>query len=156
MITVLNSLISKGTYTIGLNDFGNGILNFVLTKMFACIIWCSTGSTIRNWYKVKTWLDQIFWQIYQKLMLSGFLTQESWVVSLITFIRSLATVQSDCSSQFSNFKHTIAWYHFKKRSPFFALFKKKSLLVSFEHVSGMTLSLPSRLAMTKGQPRPNC
>ena len=125
MITVLNSLISKGTYTIGLNDFGNGILNFVLTKMFACIIWCSTGSTIRNWYKVKTWLDQIFWQIYQKLMLSGFLTQESWVVSLITFIRSLATVQSDCSSQFSNFKHTIAWYHFKKRSPFFALFKKK-------------------------------
>ena len=125
MITVLNSLISKGTYTIGLNDFGNGILNFVLTKIFACIIWCSTGSTIRNWYKVKTWLDQIFWQIYQKLMLSGFLTQESWVVSLITFIRSLATVQSDCSSQFSNFKHTIAWYHFKKRSPFFALFKKK-------------------------------
>ena len=33
-----------------------------------------TGSTIRNWDKVKTWLDQMFWQIYQKLMLSGFLS----------------------------------------------------------------------------------
>ena len=33
-----------------------------------------TGSTIRNWYKVKTWLDQMLWQIYQKLMLSGFLS----------------------------------------------------------------------------------
>ena len=33
-----------------------------------------TGSTIRNWHKVKTWLDQKFWQIYQKLMLSGFLS----------------------------------------------------------------------------------
>ena len=33
-----------------------------------------TGSAIRNWYKVKIWLDQMFWQIYQKLMLSGFLS----------------------------------------------------------------------------------
>ena len=33
-----------------------------------------TGSAIRNWYNVKTWLDQMFWQIYQKLMLSGFLS----------------------------------------------------------------------------------
>ena len=32
-----------------------------------------TGSTIKNWDKVKTWLDLI-WQIYQKLMLSGFLS----------------------------------------------------------------------------------
>ena len=28
---------------------------------------------IRNWHKVKTWLDQMFWQIYQKLILTGFL-----------------------------------------------------------------------------------
>ena len=34
----------------------------------------STGSTIRNWDKVNTWLDQMFWQIYQKLMLSSFLS----------------------------------------------------------------------------------
>ena len=34
----------------------------------------STGSTIRNWDKVKTCLDQMFWQIYQKLMISGFLS----------------------------------------------------------------------------------
>ena len=34
----------------------------------------TTGSTIRNWQKVKTWLDQMFWQIYQKLILSGFLS----------------------------------------------------------------------------------
>ena len=33
-----------------------------------------TGSATRNWYKVKTWLDQMFWQIYQKLMLTGFLS----------------------------------------------------------------------------------
>ena len=33
-----------------------------------------TGSAIRNWHKVKTWLDQMFWQIYQQLMLSGFLS----------------------------------------------------------------------------------
>ena len=32
-----------------------------------------TGSTIRFWHKVKDWLDQMFWQIYPKLMLSGFL-----------------------------------------------------------------------------------
>ena len=34
----------------------------------------STGCIIRFWHKVKTWLDQMFWQIYQKLMLSGFLS----------------------------------------------------------------------------------
>ena len=33
-----------------------------------------TGSTIRFWHKVKAWLDQMFWQMYQKLMLSGFLS----------------------------------------------------------------------------------
>jgi hypothetical protein len=33
-----------------------------------------TGSTIKNCDKVYTWLDQIFWQIYQKLILSGFLS----------------------------------------------------------------------------------
>ena len=33
-----------------------------------------TRSTIRNWHKVKTWLDQMFWQIYQKLMLSCFVS----------------------------------------------------------------------------------
>ena len=37
------------------------------------IILVRTGSTIRFWHKVKDWLDQMFWQIYQKLMLSGFL-----------------------------------------------------------------------------------
>ena len=29
-----------------------------------------TGCIIRFWHKVKTWLDQMLWQIYQKLMLS--------------------------------------------------------------------------------------
>ena len=33
-----------------------------------------TGSTIRFWHKVKTWLDQMFWQMYQKLRFSGFLS----------------------------------------------------------------------------------
>ena len=36
-----------------------------------------TGSTIRNQHKVKTWLDQIFRQIYQKLMLNGFMSSEN-------------------------------------------------------------------------------
>ena len=34
----------------------------------------ATESTIRNCDKVKTWLDQMFRQIYQKLRLSGFLS----------------------------------------------------------------------------------
>ena len=110
MITVLNSLISKGTYTIGLNDFGNGILNFVLTKMFACIIWCSTGSTIRNWYKVKTWLDQIFWQIYQKLMSSGFLSSGS--LCLIHYFNFFwphaASTASDRKG--AKIQHNFSWF----------------------------------------------
>ena len=46
----------------------------LLTLTSSFFISSSTGSTIRNWQKVKTWLDQMFWQIYQKLMLSGFLS----------------------------------------------------------------------------------
>ena len=38
------------------------------------LFWPPTGSTIRNWYKVKSCLDQMFWYIYQKLMFSGFLS----------------------------------------------------------------------------------
>ena len=34
-----------------------------------------TGCTIRFWHKVKTSLEQMFWQIHQKLMLSGFLSR---------------------------------------------------------------------------------
>ena len=121
--------LKKGFSNLELEGQGQGIImgvtHLLLLGPFYTIHTKTDKTFWRAVYKVKTWLDQIFWQIYQKLMLSGFLTQESWVVSLITFIRSLATVQSDCSSQFSNFKHTIAWYHFKKRSPFFALFKKK-------------------------------
>ena len=37
-----------------------------------CRLTLYTGSTIRNWQKVKTCLDQMFWQIY--LMFSGFLS----------------------------------------------------------------------------------
>ena len=35
---------------------------------------CCTGSTISFWHRVKTWFDHMIWQIYQKLMLSGFLS----------------------------------------------------------------------------------
>ena len=47
-------------------------------------IW-HTGSTIRFWHKVKTWLDQMFWKIYQKLMFSGFLS--SWNLCLISHLK---------------------------------------------------------------------
>ena len=44
-----------------------------------------TGSAVRNWYKVKTWLDQMFWQILQKLMLSGFLSRG--ILCLIHYLK---------------------------------------------------------------------
>ena len=44
-----------------------------------------TGSAVRNWYKVKTWLNQMIWQIYQKLMLSGFLS--SGILCLIHYLK---------------------------------------------------------------------
>ena len=46
------------------------IISFCLKRT----IYVYTGSTIRNWHKVMTWLDQMLWQIYQKLMLIGFLS----------------------------------------------------------------------------------
>ena len=49
----------------------------VVKKKYGCGVhsWAQcTGSTIWNWHKVKTWLDLMFWQIYHKLMLSGFLS----------------------------------------------------------------------------------
>ena len=46
----------------------------LICNKFLNSVWITTGSTIRFWHKVKTWLDQMFWQIYQKLMLSGFLS----------------------------------------------------------------------------------
>ena len=40
---------------------------------------------IRFWHKLKTWLNQMFWQTYQKLMLSGFLS--SWNLCLINHLK---------------------------------------------------------------------
>ena len=40
-----------------------------------CQLGVGRKSTIRNWHKVKTCLDQMFWQIYPKLIFSGFLTR---------------------------------------------------------------------------------
>ena len=45
-----------------------------LSVLLWIILEICTGSTNRNWHKVKTWLDQMFWKIYQKLMVSGFLS----------------------------------------------------------------------------------
>ena len=52
----------------------------------------TTGSTIRNWDKVKTWLDRMFWQIYQKIMLSGFLSSGS--LCLIHYLNFFDLTQS--------------------------------------------------------------
>ena len=46
-----------------------------------------TGSTIRFWLKINTWLDQMFWQINQKLML---ISRENHIIWLQRF-KSIAT-----------------------------------------------------------------
>ena len=61
------------------------ILSAVIQWKYIITKFLFTGSTIRNWHKVKTWLDQMFWQIYQKLMLSGFLS--SWNLCLIYYLK---------------------------------------------------------------------
>ena len=70
----------------------------------------STGSTIRNWDKVKTWLDQIFWQIYQKLMSSGFLSCGS--LCLIPYFNFFwphaASTASDRKG--AKIQHNFSWF----------------------------------------------
>ena len=44
----------------------------------------TTGSTIRNWQKVKTWLDQMFWQIYQKANEAGEVFK-AWKITTVDF-----------------------------------------------------------------------
>ena len=75
-----------------------------------------TGSTIRNWHKVKTWFDQMFWQIYQKLMLSGFLSSGN--LCLINHLKlfwphaaSTASDRKGCKIQ-----HEFSWLCQKKNS----------------------------------------
>ena len=77
--------LSFSTYSIKDSDHKNTFLHKLRLYLLISFLFCQissgimqlalhTGSTIRNWHKVKTWLDQMFWQIYQKLMLSGFLS----------------------------------------------------------------------------------
>ena len=73
-----------------------------------------TGSTIRNWDKVKTWLDQMFWQIYQKLMLSGFLNSGN--LFLIHHLKKIwpqvASMASD--RKVAKIQHEFSWFCQKK------------------------------------------
>ena len=63
-----------------------------------------TGSTIRNWHKVKTWLDQMFWQIYQKLMLSGFLSSGN-----LCLIHHLKLFWPHTGSTIRNWQKVMTW-----------------------------------------------
>ena len=76
-----------------------------------------TGSTIRNWHKVKTWLDQMLWQIYQKLMLSGFLSSEN--LCLIHYLKLfwLHTASTASDRKGAKVQHEFSW--FIKKNIFF-------------------------------------
>ena len=69
-----------------------------------------TGSTIMNWDKVKTWLDQMFWQTYQKLMLSGFLSSGSLCLihHLKFFWPHAASTASDRKG--AKIQHEFSWF----------------------------------------------
>ena len=69
-----------------------------------------TGSTIGFWDKVKTWLDQIFWQIYQKLMLSGFLSSGNLclIPHLKLFWPQAASAASDRKD--AKIRHEFSWF----------------------------------------------
>ena len=69
-----------------------------------------TGSATRNWYKVKTWLDQMFWQIYQKLMLSGFLSSGN--LCLIHYLKLIwpHTASTSSDRKGAKFQHQFSWF----------------------------------------------
>ena len=79
-----------------------------LAKRWVCGI--ATGSTIRNWHKVKTWLDHMFWQIYQKLMLSGFLSSGN--LCLINHLKLFWPHAASTASnrKGANFQHEFSWF----------------------------------------------
>ena len=68
-----------------------------------------TGSTIRNWHKVKTWFDQMFWQIYQKMMLSGFLSSGN--LCLINHLKVFwpHAVLTNSDTKGAKIQHEISW-----------------------------------------------
>ena len=73
-----------------------------------------TGSTIRNWDKVKPWLDQIFWQIYQKLMSSGFLSSGSLcLIHYFNFFWPHAALTAS-DRKGAKIQHEFSWFCQKK------------------------------------------
>ena len=69
-----------------------------------------TGSAIKNWYKVKTWLDLMFWQIYQKLMLSGFLRCGN--LCLIHYLKLFwrHTASTSSNRKGARIQHQFSWF----------------------------------------------
>ena len=75
--------LSFSTYSIKDSEHKNTFLHKLRLYLLISFHFCQissgiiqlvlhTGSTIWNWHKVKTWLDQMFRQIYQKMMRNGF------------------------------------------------------------------------------------
>ena len=83
---------------------------------------CIQGQPLGIQINVKTWLDQMFWQIYQNLMLSGFLSSGNLCLMhhLKLFWPHAASMASDrkgvktqqefswfCQKKFQNFKRKL-------------------------------------------------
>ena len=67
-----------------------------------------TGSTIRNWDKVNTCVDQMFWQIYQKLKLSDFLSSGN-LLCLVFICNFFDLVQSSTEKN-AKIQHEFSWF----------------------------------------------
>ena len=95
---------TRNLHSSGLLEPENSSLNSSLV---------STGSTIRFWHKVKTWLDQMFWQICQKLMLSSFLSSGDLCLihHLKLFWPHTASTASDRKG--AKIQHEFWWYCLK-------------------------------------------
>ena len=112
-----------------------------LTSLILLASWCSTGSTIRNCDKVKTWLNKIFWQIYQNLMLSGFLSSGN-----LCLIHNLKLFWPHAASMASNRKcaknqHEFSW----SLKNFFFKTLKDSQIIEFKNLEDWSPQWFSRL-----------
>ena len=65
---------------------------------------------IRFWHKLKTWLNQMFWQTYQKLMLSCFLSSGNLCLihHLKPFLPHTASTASDKKG--AKIQHEFWWF----------------------------------------------
>ena len=85
-------------------------------KLFRWVQNESTGCTIRIWHNVETCLVQSLWQIYQKLIFSGFLSRGHLCLTnhLILFWPHIASTASDRKG--AKIQHKFSWFCQKKKN----------------------------------------